>query len=51
MGFQAAPLQVFPGADVQLQYSLQFADTFKPQLGGKLPGLMMTLAGNCRGGI
>lgn len=50
MGFQAAPLDVFPATDVELKYSLQFGDTFNPQLGGKLPGLMMAQAGNRKGG-
>lgn len=50
MGFQAAPPDIFPAVDVELTYSLQFGDTFDPQLGGKLPGLMMAQAGTCKGG-
>lgn len=50
MGFQAAPLEVFPAHDVELKYSLQFDESFQPQKGGKLPGLMMAEAGDCKGG-
>lgn len=50
MGFQAAPPTIFPAVDVELKYSLQFGESFEPQKGGKLPGLMMAQAGNCKGG-
>lgn len=45
MGFYACPAPIFPALDVELSYEVAFDDSFKPQNGGKLPGLFLSQAG------
>jgi hypothetical protein len=42
LGFYAAPLPIFPANEVLFQYEVYLDDTFKPQKGGKLPGLYLS---------
>lgn len=50
VGFYAKPDEIKNAIDVTLSYSVKFDETFKPVVGGKLPGLFINKNDNYIGG-
>jgi hypothetical protein len=50
VGFYLTPNEISNATDVTLSYSVKFDKTFKPTLGGKLPGLFVNKNNNYFGG-
>ena len=50
IGFYSTPNGIYNASDVTLSYSVKFDETFKPMLGGKLPGLFINNNNDYSGG-
>lgn len=46
IGFYASPIDIFPCDIITFSYEVKFDETFQPNLGGKLPGLLLAEPGD-----